>query len=133
MLIHEARAAAASDNLPPPLEDSPKCRGCSLSGICLPDETGLLRDSSNGTETPRRLYPVRDEALPFYVQEQGAQVGKRGETLTVKAKGEILGTVRLRDVSQLVLCGNVMVTAQAIGLLTDRGIPIVHLSLGHWF
>ena len=29
--------------IPPPLEDSPKCKGCSLAGICLPDEVALLR------------------------------------------------------------------------------------------
>lgn len=46
-----ARTLAAADRirelalagvLPPPLEDSPKCHGCSLVGICLPDETRAL-------------------------------------------------------------------------------------------
>lgn len=38
-----AREIAARDEMPPPLVDSPKCNGCSLVGICLPDETNLLR------------------------------------------------------------------------------------------
>ncbi|MGH9506912.1 MAG: CRISPR-associated protein Cas4, partial [Terriglobales bacterium] len=38
-----ARACAAADQIPPPLEDSPKCPRCSLVGICLPDETNALR------------------------------------------------------------------------------------------
>ena len=45
-----------------PLVDSPKCPRCSLVGICLPDETNLLR----GLETEdrvRRLVPSRDDAL----------------------------------------------------------------------
>jgi CRISPR-associated protein Cas1 len=33
---------------PPPLVDSPKCNGCSLVGICLPDEINLLRGLERG-------------------------------------------------------------------------------------
>jgi len=46
---------------------------------------------------------------------------------------EELARARLKDTSQLVLCGNVSVTAQTIHLLCEAGIPIVHLSMGHWF
>ena len=38
-----ARQLAERGVLPPPLVDSPKCDGCSLVGICLPDEVNLLR------------------------------------------------------------------------------------------
>ena len=38
-----AREVASMNEPPPPLVDSPKCRGCSLSEICLPDEVNLLR------------------------------------------------------------------------------------------
>ncbi|MGE0790191.1 MAG: CRISPR-associated endonuclease Cas1 [Sandaracinaceae bacterium] len=41
--VREARALAESGELPPPLVDNPKCNGCSLSSICLPDEVGLLK------------------------------------------------------------------------------------------
>ena len=75
-LIAEARAAAQRPEPPPPLTDSPKCVGCSLAGICLPDETNLLAGSENAPADIRRLYPARDDALPLYVQEQGARVGK---------------------------------------------------------
>ena len=37
-----AREIAANGVLPAPLVDSPKCNGCSLVGICLPDEVNLL-------------------------------------------------------------------------------------------
>lgn len=37
------RELASRGELPEPLLDSPKCRGCSLVGICLPDEVNLLR------------------------------------------------------------------------------------------
>ncbi|AUX19870.1 CRISPR-associated protein Cas4 [Sorangium cellulosum] len=38
-----AREVTGAACIPPPLVDSPKCNGCSLVGICLPDETNLLR------------------------------------------------------------------------------------------
>ncbi len=41
--ILRAKALTRAAVLPPPLDDDPKCRGCSLVGICLPDETTLLR------------------------------------------------------------------------------------------
>lgn len=137
-LIEEARRAAQSTILPDPLDDSPKCNGCSLSGICLPDETLALRevppDPAHAKPTAvRRLYPPRSDATPFYVQEQGAFVGKRREVIIVKKDGEELANIRLKDISQLVLCGNVTISAQTIHLLCEAGVPIVHLSRGHWF
>jgi len=132
--IQRARAAAQTTVLPPPLEDSPKCNGCSLSGICLPDETLALSATLATPEAqPRRLYPVRDNAVPLYVQEQGAAVGKSGESLIVRSRTGESTRYRLIDVSQLVLCGNVQISAQTVHLLCEAGIPVVHLSRGHWF
>jgi CRISPR-associated protein Cas1 len=45
-LIAEARRVAANQTIPPPLVRSPKCPRCSLVGICLPDETNLLREAT---------------------------------------------------------------------------------------
>lgn len=140
-LIAEAQRASHNTTLPPPLDDSPKCAGCSLAGICLPDETLALQqvpaDTSQGAANEqhpvRRLYPSRDDALPLYVQEQGAYVGKKGESLVIRKEGQQLATARLKDVSQLVLCGNVQVSTQTLHQLCEAGIPAVYLSMGHWF
>jgi CRISP-associated protein Cas1 len=133
--IAQAHAAGTATELPPPLEDSPKCNGCSLNAICLPDETLALAAGTPviGSEQPRRLYPVRDEAVPLYVQEQGATVGKSHSSLIVRNRQGELGRYRILDVSQLVLCGNVQVTTQTTHLLCEAGIPIVYLSRGFWF
>ncbi len=135
-LLALARAATRSRVMPLPLIDSPKCRGCSLSGICLPDETLALLavpagDAHNGEV--RRLYPARDDALPAYIQEQGAVIGKTGEGFRVTRSREPLADLKLKDVSQLVLCGNIQITAQALHLCCEAGVPVVHLSMGHWF
>lgn len=41
--VSRLRALRLRDEAPPPLVDSPKCSGCSLVGICLPDEVTLMR------------------------------------------------------------------------------------------
>jgi len=161
-LISLAHAAAESTHIPDPLHDSPKCRHCSLAGICLPDETlalkqlaidpalippgnrigeittgpnatSLTQDADSQHHSIRRLYPPREDALPFYVQEQGASVGKRSESLVVSKQGVELAKTALINVSQLVLCGSVSVSAQTLHLLCEANIPVVHLSMGHWF
>ena len=165
-LLKQARAATQQTQLPPPLDDSPKCRGCSLNGICLPDETLALQQlnpasinspthphadaderreeapgnhpktsntSGGGGGGVRRLYPARQKATPLYVQEQGAYVGKSKSRLIIRKFSETLAEARLKDVSQLVLCGNIGISAQTIHLLCEAAVPIVHLSMGHWF
>jgi len=126
------RAMAAGGRMPSPLVDSPKCVRCSLAGICLPDEINRLSHPELATE-PRRLVPGRDEALPLYVQEQGASVGKDGDRLVVRLQGQPLRDVRLLDVSHVVVFGRVQVSTPAIQELCQREIPITYLSRGAWF
>ena len=115
-LLAGIRSMASSGRIPQPLVDSPKCPRCSLVGICLPDEVNFI--SANGhtvkADDVRRLAPARDDAIPVYVHSQGAVVGKSGDQLEVKQKGQVLHKVRLMEVSHLSLLGNVQVTAQAL-------------------
>jgi len=140
-LLAEARAAAASETIPPPLVASPKCQGCSLHGVCLPDEVNYLarEDASlppaqgEGAAQVRRLVPARDDAQPLYVQEQGARVGLDGDVLEVRSREQgVIGKARLFELSQLVVMGNVQVSAQAIRELCGRGIPVCWMSYGGW-
>jgi CRISP-associated protein Cas1 len=134
-LLAGMREMGGSGVMPAPLDDSPKCPRCSLVGICLPDETTLLREGAGNDESGRvrKLLPARQDALPLYVQEQGAWLGKSGDELTVKLKGELLTKVRLIDTSQVSLLGNVQMSAQALREITSRGIPVCHFSYGGWF
>jgi len=133
-LLGAAREMAAGGEIPPPLEDSPKCPRCSLVGICLPDEVSFLKGSRYVVrpDDVRRLMPARDDALPMYVVAQGGVVGKSGDTLTVRVKGKTAAKARLLDVSSLSIFGNVQVTAQATRALLERSIPICHFSYGGW-
>jgi len=129
-IVEDLRRVASAAVPPPPLVNSPKCPRCSLVGICLPDETAFLRGER--MEEVRRLVPARDDATPVYVAEQGAVVGVSGERLTVRRREGEPVSVRLLDVSQVSLYGNVQVTAQALRALAERGVPIFHHTYGGW-
>lgn len=135
--IARVREITTKAQLPPPLEGSPKCVGCSLSGLCLPDEVALL----NTTEArrrerkarTRRLHPANDERVPLYVQEHGAKIGLSKSRLSVKSRDGNKTYVRLPNTSQVCLFGNVQVTTQAMRELLARGIPVAFFSTGGWF
>ncbi len=59
--VARAREIAQQDELPPPLEDNPKCHGCSLVGICLPDEVTLLRTLERGAPPAPEEAPANDD------------------------------------------------------------------------
>ncbi len=131
-LVAAAREVARSTVAPPPLVASPKCGGCSLASLCLPDEINLLTGVDSGTD-PRPMFPARDDAQPLYVQELGARVGVSGECLEVRGRErEKLVDAPLVDVSHVALFGNVQISSQAIRELSARGVPVVWLSTGGW-
>jgi CRISPR-associated protein Cas1 len=161
--ITAARALAAGGRIPPPLVDSPKCPRCSLVTLCLPDETqaatavppepdpqlslfpagdagGLTGDVGGGPREVRRLVPARDDLRPLYLTGHGLTVGKTGAVLQVreygKDKGErskIIQEVRLNEISQANLFGNVQLTPAAVQGLCAAEKPIAYFSFGGWF
>jgi CRISP-associated protein Cas1 len=131
-LLADLRASADRPEPPPPLVDSPKCPRCSLVGICLPDETNLLRGLPDGDRV-RRLVPARDDALPLYVQSAGAKIGRSGAELVVETRDGEKRTVRISDTSHVALFGAVQISTQALQDLCERGISTVYLSSGGWF
>lgn len=134
-MLQEMKEMASSEKIPPPLVNSPKCPRCSLVGICLPDETNMLSGTAlNGnSDGVRRMYPIRNDAWPVYVQEQGARVSLSGESIHIKTRDGELSKVRMIDVSELVIFGNVQVTTQAIRKMCQNNIPVVYLTYGGWF
>ncbi len=64
-----------------------------------------------------------------YITQQGAVLGKEGERLRVSHEGVTLLDQPLIHVSQVVLFGNVTVTAPAASILLKRQIAVVFLSI----
>ncbi|MGH9396297.1 MAG: CRISPR-associated endonuclease Cas4g/Cas1g [Terriglobia bacterium] len=156
-IIEQAWNLARTGPLPPPLVDSPKCPGCSLVGICLPDETYVLRSAPAALESAsrpvarqlplfeaaensaqplaevRRLVTARDDLRPLYLNSQGARVGKSGEVLQIVQKDTTRQDVRMGEICQLNLMGNVQLTTQAVQALCEASVPICYFSQGGWF
>jgi CRISPR-associated protein Cas1 len=152
---------AISAEIPPPLIDSPKCSGCSLNTICLPDETnrlnnidlsgaaqpGLFDDTaglpmrrppaSEGVSGPaspiRQLMTPRDDLKPLYLNSQGFRVGKSGEVLHVKDKDKTVQEVRIGEVCQVNIFGNIQISTQAVQSLCEAGVPVSYFSMGGYF
>jgi CRISPR-associated protein Cas1 len=124
------RQTAEAGEIPPPLEDSPKCPRCALIGICLPDEVRFLTEA--GVE-PRPIIPSLNDALPLYVQSPRAYVRKDGEVLSIEVEKIEVATARLAETSQVVLFGNAALTTPALHECLRREIPVTWLSYGGWF
>ena len=151
--IADAWAAADSVTMPPPLVDSPKCPGCSLVGICLPDETvqlqgnpeppksgqvGLFGPDQDVPKKPpasetRLLVTPRADLKPLYLNTQGLRVGKSGDVLKVKERDKVIQEARINEICQVNVFGNVQITTQAIQALCRAERPICYFSMGGWF
>ena len=128
--VHGLRLLVAQGRIPPPLRDSPKCPRCALVSICLPDEVSALGGSALA---PRPIAVPADEALPLVVQSQRARIGKDGETLRISDEEQGDTSVRLIDISDVALFGNVSITTPALATLMEREIPVTFHSHGGWF
>ena len=128
--IEGLRRVAAAGEMPPPLDDSPKCPPCSLVTICLPDEVNHF---ARADAAPRPIAVPATEALPLYVQARDAKLAKSGETLVVSVDDTRLATARLAETSQVVLLGNVRITTPCLHELMWRGVPVTWHSFGGWF
>jgi CRISPR-associated protein Cas1 len=153
-LVERAWATAREGVIPPPLEDSPKCPGCSLVSICLPEETNALharaleasveqlvlfsdavprKPPASERAEVRPLVTPRSELRPAYIDTQGLRVGKSGDVLQVKDKETLKQEIRIGEICQLNLMGNIQITTQAVQHLCERGVPVCYFSQGGWF
>lgn len=128
--LAELRAMASGGRIPPPLVDSAKCPRCSLVTICLPDEVQYFKRTELA---PRPLAVPHVEALPLYVQQFNAKLAKKGDVLEISKDDKLLASARIGEVSQVVLMGNVYVTAPCLQELMQRDIPVSWHSYGGWF
>lgn len=126
--IAEARRILETEELPPPLIDSPKCRGCSLVGLCLPDEQNLL---TGRTDHVRPLAPAHEDGLPLYVEARGAKLSLSGGELLVKVEGKVVERARIVETSRVVVTGAASITSPVLQALAERDVPLtVHAWSG---
>jgi CRISPR-associated protein Cas1 len=64
------------------------------------------------------------------LQEPGAHVGKRSEHLVIRKDGTEIQRVPIAAVRQVVVCGNVQLSTQALECLAMLEVPVVYMT-GH--
>lgn len=142
--LGQARDCQEAGQMPPPLENSPKCHRCSLNEVCLPEESALLaagtasylEDAGGGDPPARRIIPARIEESILVVEATAATVRKRGNALSVEVpeaiatREDIPKTTRVpfEALHEICLVGPIQVTAQAMMALLARGVPVTYLT-----
>ncbi len=130
--VRQMLVARARGRRPPPLLDSPKCRGCSLAPICLPDETNALSNTApSGPARP--LFPSADDTRPVHIATTGARIRKKGRELLIARRGEELGRSQLETMASLAIYGGVELTTPALRALMKRGVPVSFYTAGGYF
>src|SRR6266545_2540585 len=123
---------------PLPAELRHRCFGCSLARVCLPEETlyelGHPKPAEGEEAKPHpaltRVIPQSDDGAVLYLQEPGSSVGKRSEHLVIKKDGKEMNRVPLHAVRQVVVCGNVQVSTQALETMVENDISVSYVT-GH--
>lgn len=128
-VIARAREVAASPIAPEPLVDSPKCAGCSLHEVCLPDEHHALKAEQAGDERPvemRRIVAGRDDRSVVHVLTPGSTVRKDGDAMVVSSRAGEEDRLLLKDVSHLALFGPVHITTPCLQHMLREGVGVSH-------
>jgi CRISPR-associated protein Cas1 len=122
-VVRRAREVAAFTTPPAPLRDSPKCPGCSLHEVCLPDEHFALCEHE---PAKRRLPIAHDDRYVVHVTTPGSKVCKDGDALRIESRHGDEARVLLKDVSHVSIFGPSQITAQTFAGLLREGIGISH-------
>lgn len=60
-------------------------------------------------------------------------MGKSGAVLQVREKETLLQEVRIGEICQVNLMGNVQISTQAVQALCEASVPVCYFSMGGWF
>ncbi|MEB3884066.1 type I-MYXAN CRISPR-associated endonuclease Cas4/Cas1 [Lyngbya sp. CCY1209] len=125
--VERARSLRESSERPPVADNEKLCQNCSLSPVCLPEETRFVADADR---RPQRLFPADDDRQVLHVLESGSRVGRTGERLKVTKRDRSVELVAVRQVSQVVLHGFSQISTQALHLCQAQDVGIHWISGG---
>jgi CRISPR-associated protein Cas1 len=94
-------------------------------------EPRLPRPAAEG-EVRRLVTPDVDTKV-LYVNTPGVAIGRKGETVVVKDRGDVLAEVRIKDLHHLAVFGAVQISTPLIQSLCEAEIPVSYFSMGGWF
>lgn len=128
--IQEARDVAQKGVCPPPLCHSTRCFACSAYPVCLPFETRYWqkgKEAESPTEK-RPPMPEHERGDILVVQNNRASVGLRGGEIVVKSEGDMVSRHPLHQLASVCLYGPIQLSAQALHVLMEEGIPVSYFS-----
>lgn len=119
--VAATRRTTSSLTAPEPLEDDPRCMGCSHVGVCLPDERRLA--------TVRRRIVVADpDTKVLHLTTPGARASlRRGQVLITHHKADPV-SVPIERVQAIVVHGNSDLSSALLRESFWRAIPVVWCS-----
>jgi len=79
------------------------------------------------------MLTVRDDRRPVYFNTQGMYVGKQGEILQAKSDGKVLQEIRLNEINQINLFGNIQLSTQAIQTMLRMDVPVLYFTQRGYF
>lgn len=86
--VLDARATLSSATAPAPLEDDPRCSGCSHVGVCLPDERSLA-------SVPRRIVVADPDTQVLHLSTPGSRASTRRGRVEITKQGDSLASIPL--------------------------------------
>jgi CRISPR-associated protein Cas1 len=126
-IIAQCRQIAENNVIPPLSNNRNKCFGCSLNAICLPEEESVLAGKKDNA---KKILPSNIQEEILYVDRIGAYVSLNQGMISVKTPdGVILANVSLESLREMVLCGPVQITTQALHECMNRHISVHYTNL----
>jgi len=124
--IRKCLEIANADQIPPLTENRNKCFGCSLNAICLPEEEDVLKQKKPNAKI---ILPLSLDGELLYVDRPGAYLSLCADQIQVIAPDkEILRSVNLENLREIVLCGPAQATTQTLHACLKRGIYVHYLN-----
>jgi CRISPR-associated protein Cas1 len=127
LALERANALRQSVQRPPVTNNERLCTRCSLAPVCLPEEERFVLDENR---EPRRLFPADRERQSLHVTEQGARIGRAGDTLTVTDKEGGKQTFPIREIGEIVLHGYAQISTQALHFCAAQEVGVHWVSNG---
>lgn len=131
--IRRCRELEVLDAPPEPLpsELRHRCFGCSLAPVCMPEET--LFEVKKPADHPadaklKPVIPTSDDGAVLYLNEPLSKVGKQSEHLIVKKDDVVISRIPIHAVRQVVVCGNVQLSTQALQTLIENEVPVSYVT-----
>lgn len=125
--IQRANKLRAQESRPPITSNENLCVSCSLSPVCLPEET---RKTDDPQYESIRLFPPHQEKKSVHVLDHGDRISRSGETLKVVSRENGDTVLPIEDIQEVVLHGYSQITTQAIVLCAYHDVPVHWMTAG---